>query len=78
MPFLVWINTVSSEKTHKSEISAARIGAILIMRFETLCLIVTIFEENESHNEKNKQLEINPTAQNNRQNVSLIVIVIKP
>ena len=50
----------------------------LIMRLVLFHLSVTIFDENKSHLEKNKQQEINPTAQKTRHSVSLAAIVIKP
>ena len=52
--------------------------AVLIMLLVILYLIVTIFDVNISHLAKNKQDEINPTAQHIRISMLLTVIVIKP
>jgi uncharacterized protein (UPF0216 family) len=71
-------NTVSLDKTHIMEMSTVKTDAVLISLIVYLRLIVTIFDENKSHLEKNTYPEINPKAQKIRHSISLTAIVIKP
>ena len=77
-PYSFVTNMVSFDKTQATATTNAKTEAELISCRVSLCLIVTMFEANTSHLAKNRQLEINPTAQKRRHNTSFTVIVINP